>query len=362
MFKRAVLRVAPAYWYFKASTRKKSIYLALMIAPALTFAAGTAPESVNVTAEPELVRNVLELLNQSRHDSVLAICDRLIARQPESPIGYFLAADAYETMMRDFRVRSYQTQFDSLITIAAARASDRLLREPTAAVHFYTGAIKGYYCLALFQTGSYIKALKTAESSVSLLRKASLMEPDFADPLFGIAVFDYNKSKFLFGLLGGSQQEAISKLKKVIEKGRFLSTNASYTLQAIYYENDQYDSALVINDRLFRHYPDNPSCLYTRAMLLEKLDRPAEALEIWNTLIGKISALRPASNGYLAECHYHVAAIHHRTGSRETAKKLLIQAAQFAAHRHDAEELDGSYVKFSDIKNRINTALREWNQ
>lgn len=313
-------------------------------------------------SEPELVKHVLELLNRSRHDSVLAVCDQLMAREPENAIGYFLASDAYQTIMRDYRVRTYQRPFDSLITMAVAKASDRLARDPSAANHFYTASIKGYYCLALFQAGSYLRAIKTAESSISLMRKAVALDPDFADPLFGIAVFDYTKSKLLLGLLGGSKKEAISKLRRVEQNGRYLSTNASYTLQSIYYENGQYDSALVINDRLYRRYPDNPSCLYTRALTLEKLDRPAEALELWNKLISNMSQLKPASNGYLAECHYHVAAIQHEMKNMEQAKQTLIKAAQFAARRREADELEGTLVKFSEIKERINTALRNWNQ
>ena len=340
------------------------IYLILIFFPDFSTAAclHLRPQPDIVSNKPEMIRNVMELLNQSNHDSVLAICDRLIENDPESPIGFFLASDAYQTMMRDYRVKTYQTQFDSLITIAVMKASARMNREPTAESHFVSGAVQGYYCLALFHAGSYFRAIKTAENSISLLRKASELEPDFVDPLFGIAIYEYNKSKLLFGLLGGKEDEAIAKLHKVEQSGRYLSVNASYALQAIYFENEHYDSALVINNQLFRHYPSSPSCLYNRALLLEKTNRSEEALEVWLKLAGVLTRLKPASNGFLAECLYHQAWIHHQLKDDQTAKKLLIQAARFASRRRGEEELEGSYVKFKEIKNRINAALSDWNQ
>jgi tetratricopeptide (TPR) repeat protein len=338
-------------------------FLALLIFPYFSaFCLDLSPQPGASTNNPEMIRNVMEMLNRSHHDSVLAVCNRLIENEPESPVGYFLASDAYQTMMRDYRVRTYQAQFDSLIKIAVVKATAQLNREPTAENHFVSGSVQGFYCLALFQAGSYLRAIKTAESSIAILKKASQLEPDFVDPLFGIAVYEYTKSKLLFGLLGGNEKAAIAKLRKVEKSGRYLSANASYSLQAIYFENEKYDSALVINDRLFRRYPSSPSCLYNRALLLEKTNRTEEALEVWSKLTGVLTALKPASNGYLAESHYHLASIHHRLKNDETARKLLIQAAQFAARRQGEEELEGSYVKFNEIKSRINTALQGWRQ
>ena len=319
-------------------------------------------QTQNISYDTEMIRNVMELLNQCHHDSVLAICNTLIKNDPASPVGYFLASDTYQTVMRDYRVRTYQAVFDSLIEIAVQKASARLDQDSTAESHFVAGAVQGYYCLALFHAGSYVRAIKTAGNSVSLLRKAAQLDPNFVDPLFGIAIYEYTRSKLLFGLLGGKKQEAIAKLRKVEQSGRYVAANASYSLQSIYFENEQYDSALVINDQLFRRYPSSPSALYNRAMLLEKTHRPQEALAVWNTLTGVLQQRRPASNGFLAESYFHLACLQQQLKNDQSAKKLLIQAAQFAARRRSEDEIEGSYVKFKEIKSRINEALRTWGQ
>lgn len=315
-----------------------------------------------VLEEQPLIKSGLELLNQGQHDSLLVLSSRLMVHEPESPVGYFLAADVYQTMMRDFRVKRYSAQFDSLIRIAAARAAVRLEHMPTAENHFIAGTVNGYYCLALFQSGSYLKALKTAESSIALMRKSAALDPEFTDPLFAIALYEYNKSKFLFGLLGGDATEAAAKLRRVEQSGRFVAANASYALQAMYFDHAQYDSALAVNDQLYQRYPENPSCLYNRARLLEKKNRLPEALAIWQDLIAMVQKRKPASNGYLAECHYHLAWIHRQQQEGEVARQLLHQAARYAARRNEAEEVEGSFIKFKEIKKAINTALQEWGQ
>jgi tetratricopeptide (TPR) repeat protein len=338
--------------------------LLVIFIPILTTAAG--PDSQQQprknSFDPAMVTRVMEMLNRSNHDSVLVLCKAMIATDPESPIGYFLASHAYQTIMRDFRIKTYQAQFDSLIVIAASKASSHLERDSTAESHFVCGAVQGYYCLALFHAGSYVRAIKTAGSSVSLLRKAAQMDPDFIDPLFGIAIYEYTRSKLLFGFLGGKKEEAIANLRQVEKAGRYMAANASYSLQAIYFENGQYDSALVVNDRLFKRYPASPSALYNRALLLEKTKRPEEAQQLWNTLVTVLQLRKPASNGFLAESYYHLASLQHQAKNDAQAQKLLIQSAQCASRRRGEEELEGKYVKFNEIKNMINEALRTWGQ
>jgi tetratricopeptide (TPR) repeat protein len=308
----------------------------------------------------EMIRNAIELLNQNRHDSVLTISRAIIKNDPENPIGYFLACDSYQTRMRDYRVKKYEVEMDSLIKIAVNKATVCVSREPTAENYFILGTVKGYYGVHLFQSGNFLKAIKTAENCMSFLKKACKLDSDFVDPLLGMALYDYGKSKVLFGLLGGNKKDAMAKLKIVEKSGRYVSTNAKYSLQAIYFESAQYDSALAINDQLYRRYPENPACLYNRALLLEKANRLTEALDVWDKLLGCVIMAKQTSNGYLAECYYHLAWIHHQFKNSAKAQESLKQAAKFAAQRQADEEMEGSYIKFNDIKKKINTALKNW--
>ena len=87
-----------------------------------------------------------------------------------------------------------------------------------------------------------------------------------------------------------------------------------------------------------------------------------EALQIWEQLIATLQRRQPVSNGFLAESHYHLAWLNRQLKRDENARKLLIQSARFAARRRADEELEGSYIKFKEIKGKINSALAEWQQ
>jgi tetratricopeptide (TPR) repeat protein len=177
-----------------------------------------------------------------------------------------------------------------------------------------------------------------------------------------LGLFDYAQSKFPLGLFGRKQYAAIEKLEKAHEKGRYVVTNALFALQMIYFENGNFDKASAINEQLYQHYPQNLGCLYNRALLKEKQNCFSEALLIWERIILLIKSFESFSNGYLAECHYHIATIYRNQGNCNKAWKELIKAAKYAGRHYPTKEMDGPYTSFKDVKKKINKALQEWRQ
>ena len=54
---------------------------------------------------------------------------------------------------------------------------------------------------------------------------------------------------------------------------------------------------------------------------------------------------------------------YHRYGRSKIQDAIeQLDAARFASRRRAEEELEGSYIKFKEIKNKINSALAEWNR
>ncbi len=92
---------------------------ALYLAGLIPAAASPRPAADSICADSRHIKTLIELINRSEHDSVLALSRDLIGQDPASPLGYFIAADSYQTMMRDFRIKAWQTEFDSLIAIAS---------------------------------------------------------------------------------------------------------------------------------------------------------------------------------------------------------------------------------------------------
>jgi tetratricopeptide (TPR) repeat protein len=264
-------------------------------------------------------------------------------------------------MMRNYRVRTFETQFDSLIDLTVVVAKNALKSSPTAEHHFILGAAEGYRCLHQFRQGECLKATNGAMTSVKTLRLAAEVQPGYVDPLFGLALYEYGKGKVLslgLGLSANTRKEVIRNLERVRQEGRYMSINAMYALQTIYLEAGDLARAMEINDHLYQRFPHNSGCLYNRALLLEKLHCAPEAIPVWKALITRIEAFGQPSNGYLAECHYHLAEIYRSLGEPEKAWEELDLAVMYVNRYQPEREMNGPYTTVKETRKTIEQAAK----
>jgi tetratricopeptide (TPR) repeat protein len=309
----------------------------------------------------DLVRTCLDHINHERYQAVPSCVQRLRERFPDSPAAPFIAATAYQTMMSDYRVRRFEREFEGEIADAISRAKAAARTGTNAEGQFLWGAAESYRCLHWFRQGKWLKALRAALNSTKRLEEAHRMEPQFVDPLFGLALFDHARHKVRvlgLGLFRDRSRRAIERLTLARDKARFVSVNALYALQYVHVDRGDHALALPVNDALFAQFPRNPVCLYNRGLILEALGRAAEAVPVWSTLVEVIGAFSQPSEGFLAECHYHLALLARRRGDQESASRFLSQAKAHAARRIATQELDGPYFSFKDIQRAIGEALR----
>lgn len=315
--------------------------------------------------DEQLVQTIIEQLRRDAYDSALAAIDTLRLRRPEAPHSYFLAADAYQTMMRDYRVRLYETEFDSLIELTQQKARRIIKKHPTPQHYFILGASQGYVAVHQFYDGEWMRAIQGAVRAMQTMQAAASIDREFVDPLLGLSMYEFAKSKALgFGvdLFKSSRRQALAQLQVVQQHGQYVRANAAYSRQMIHYSQEEYAEALAINDMLFAKYPQNPSCLYHRALLLEAVGRYAEAREIWRRLLERIWAFDAQSNGYLAECHLHLAEIAWHLGEHQGAQTKLEEAATFADNHQKKFELQGPYGDIDDIRDGIKALRRRLDQ
>jgi tetratricopeptide (TPR) repeat protein len=310
-----------------------------------------------------LVRTCLDHINHERYTEALLCADQLKAAYPGSPVGAFVAAAAYQTRMGDYRVRRFEPEFEREIADAIAKSERLGLREPTAENQFVWGAAEGYRCVHWFRQGKWFKAVRAAMRGASRLKQARERDPAFADPLLGLALYSYARSKVRvlgIGVFGGHAGEARRQLEEAEQSARFVGTNARYARQYLLVDGGEHAEALPINDRLFEEFPRNPVCLYNRALILERLGRASEAAPLWRRLIDVIYGFDPQSQGFLAECHLHLALIAREAGDADEAGRLLARAKAHADSQRRAEEIDGPYTSSDDVRAAIYKAHRGW--
>jgi tetratricopeptide (TPR) repeat protein len=334
---------------------------------ALALSSAAAPDDaggIHASAEQDaLIRVCIDHILHERYDSAFACSDSLRQRFPASPAGPFVAAEAFQTRMSDYRVRRYEPQFESAIQDTIAKAQAATARDPSAQNLFLLGAAESYRCVHWFRQGKWLKAVRAAFRSMGQLQRAHEADPQLADPLLGLALYDHAKAKvriFGIGLFHNRADRVVEWLHTVNERGRFLSTDASFALQYVLVDRGEFAAALPVNDALIAELPRDPVCLYNRAFILERLGRQSEAKRYWQQLIDVVTAFEEPSQGLLAECHYSLARAARAEGDAPAAARLIARAKAHADSRNPARELDGPYASFEEVREAIVKTLREW--
>lgn len=317
-----------------------------------------------------LIQRSLEQLHLEQFDSALAVCTELRHSWPQDPAGYLLAAGVYQTMMRDYRLRLFEARFDSLIQSAVALADKQVSTEASAERLFMLGTGRGYRGLHRFRCGEWAAGFRDAVLALNAMERALQREAALVDPYLALGVYEYWKSaklNFAGGLFAGKREQAIAALESVRQRGRYVAVDAAYSLQTIHIHEENYTQALEINDWLLQRFPQNVSALYHRGLILEKLDRVAEALTVWENVISRIRAFIQASDGYLAECHLHRAQLSERlpaaasTGGANEHVILALQLARTHARQRVAEkELEGPLASFREINKAIAQMVKKY--
>ena len=302
----------------------------------------------NESSADVFLRESLILLRHEAYDSLFQKFDGYRAANPDDPRGYFLTADAYQTLMRDYRIRKYEKEFEHNIDMTIKLLKKQMKGDAPPFSHFLLGAAEGYKGLHMFRLGRWFKALQGLISSINSAQRAVTLDGDFKDPLLNIALYEWAKTKAL-PFVNRDKSHIIKMLEDVNENARYVNSNALFALQMVYFDAKNYAKARKVNDQLLAAYPHHPVVLYHRAWLFEKEKSFLEANEIWQVLIQQIHDAVQPSHNYLAECHLKRAQNFKEAGEKEKAKTAHAQA-KIHAKKFDAKrELEGVFLSYKDI-------------
>jgi len=341
--------------------KKSPILRWLAVAAALT-ASGVLAQTDN--HREQLIDRALRQLHHEAYDSALTVCAMIRRRWPDDPTADVLQMSLYQTQMRNFRVRLHEAAFDSLSQNAVKLAEKKIKQHPTAEMFYMQGSARGLQALYRFQQGEWSAALRDAAVALHAMNRALQKDESFVDAGLTIGLYKYWKSQKLgFGvdLYAHERQEAFVIIAQVWKHGRYSSVEAALTLQNVLLYSRENHQALEVNDWLHERYPAHPSVLYHRALLMERLQRPVEALAQWEKLISRIRAAPWQSHTLLAECYLHCAqlgeALRLAGANGDHASQKISEALQLAAwhaaRRQKALELESLFQKFDAVEAEI---------
>ena len=331
----------------------------MLAAPAVLLACVASGAADPAAARFALAERLLAELHDERFDEALAMAVSMQHEWPRHPLGFLMEANVRQTRMRDYRLRDDESAFESALARAESLGAALVAETPGAEGHFLLGFARGYRGLHLSRRGDWLGAFKAGRGALSQVQEALERDPGLADALLPLAAFDYWKGRKLPIFFRGAKERAVAKLERAWREARLLRVEAAYALETILVAEGDARRALEVNEWLHARFPRNPVGLYHRALILERLGRPADALLAWAAIEARLRDSGRESRGFLAECALSRWRLLSATGSRAEADAALAEAQAHASARDREAELDGPLYSADEVGRDIRRAAAE---
>ncbi|MGD0922823.1 MAG: hypothetical protein ABSA70_13810 [Terriglobia bacterium] len=291
-----------------------------------------------------LGRRGLELMMDGDLDSAIRIFRDIQGRDPQSPLGYLLEADAtwwriyYATAnlvdpdvfaATDLPTTPYDSHFKDLVNATITKSESRIrAQQDVARNYLYQGMA---YALRARLEGLRDRDLPTARAGKkmrALLLRALQLDPNLTDAYLGVGIYNYFVDtlsaivkilSWLIGLPGGNRVEGLQQLQLTAEKGELTRAEAKFYLAKNYSRQNerQYARSLELFQQLAREYPHNP---------------------LWSMVMGSLHCRM----GHAQECEALYRQVYRETAGKESeVNQALCRAARNALQRRHREEKFG---------------------
>lgn len=333
------------------------------------FALPSNIRSQDLYTQKQLERNIDQAIVKFQGEQYFAainICNDIISKSPNEPLGYLGAASIYHGIMRNYWTNSYHAEFDSLINLAVNISETRLNQNKEhAQYHFYYGAARGIRGLQHLRQHEWFSAFRDGLIGYNHVKKAYQLDNTIYDAYLGLGLFYYWKSakaKILTFLkfMKDEREKGIEYIKIAINKGRFSILEGEMVLIQILLNEKRYEEALNECQKIESNFSNDPTWLYLSAEILMNLERWDEAKNYYLTLYKKLknSKFTPCF-GYMATCEYQLAHCDFQLNEISSAQEWIRKATQTAQRRTSGLEIEGPLCAFEDTYTRIKLLQRK---
>jgi tetratricopeptide (TPR) repeat protein len=227
----------------------------------------------------------LELLMDGDPDAAIGIFRQIQAKDPQSPLGYLLEADAlwwkvyYETGnlvdpdvfdVVSAPVTAYDAHLTDLLDTAIDKAQARIqAREDLARSYFYLGMAHAIQARLVGLRGKDLPTARAGKKMRSALMKAVELDPHLTDAYLGLGIYNYFVDtlptivkilSIFIALPGGSRELGLKQLEDAAQKGELTRSEAKFYLAKNYSRGNerQYGKSLQFFEQLRQEHPHNP--------------------------------------------------------------------------------------------------------
>jgi tetratricopeptide (TPR) repeat protein len=242
----------------------------------------SAPEDQQ--AEFATARRGLDSLMNGEPDAAIRIFHDIQAKDPESPLGDLLEADAlwwkiyyatgnlinpdvFDVVNAD--TTPYDAQFDGLVSSVIRKAQARIRAGQEAALNELSlGLAYGLRARLTGMRGDDLATARAGKKMRATLLDAIAKDPNLNDAYLGVGIYNYfvdtlpaivKLIRWFIGLPGGSREEGLRQIERTATRGDLARGEAEFYLAKDYsrpYEHE-YQKSLELFQQLAREYPRN---------------------------------------------------------------------------------------------------------
>jgi len=247
------------------------------------------------------VRAGIEAYYDFDYEGAMDRFDRVVARLPKHPVGYFLRAEAYWWLfLNDRRNERARGRVEKNLDVAIDLAKARVEKHPDDVESwFILGSAYGRRGMLAGMERDAWDAARSAKKAKEALDRVEQLDPGNADAEAARGLYQYyvgtfgavtrTASKLLFGL-EGDQGKGLRALDRARREGTYTRTEAAF-FQGLFYLQfeERPEDAMTIFDRLRQQYPNNLYFATMAAFARQRLGRFEEARSLYETTLEQLA-------------------------------------------------------------------------
>lgn len=313
-----------------------------------------------------LLRAIMDQAFNERYDEALRSAEALIELDPQGHVGYFTAASVRLGIMRIYRTRQFEEEFEQLVN-KAIKLGEKRVKHGGAWDHFFLGGAYGFRGANKAREYNWVGAFTDGWKGLQALSRALKEDPSLYDAYLGFGLYHYWRSA-LAGVLrslpfvGDQRQRGIEEIQLAIDKGRYSQVVGTYALVEVYYNEKEYEKAFELNRRLAARYPNNIAWLYMELKLFAATQKWGEAARVAQELIERLKASPYQSDGFFSEVYWVLAMAEKELDHRDKALRACALGLAHVKKRDGERELEGPWEPFSEIRKRLKELCKELNR
>lgn len=295
------------------------------------------------------------LIDEGNFSQALEEFNTLTEKYSDHPIGYFGKMVVYQSIMSNYRVRTFESEYDSLLNLII-HIGKEALKKDREDIHarFFLGGAYEYRGMFKARKKDYAGAIADGLKGITELKRVIDLDPYFYDALYGLGLYHYWRSvktniAGVVPFFKKGKNRGIREIWSAVRKGNFSTVAGRSSLVYIYCNEGEYQKAWRLNSEIYKRYPDNPVCLYMRAFLCETLKKWDLARDAYTDLLHHIRKSEHRSNGYEAECLNGMALACYHLNDFNSALFYTEEAIEFIHSRNPSHELESPLKDFDYV-------------